>query len=306
MNKLISRALATIFLVFSSTTVSLAAEAAPEVTTTALRGPLYLLHGMGGNVVASVGIDGIMLVDDDYATYAEAYQKAISTLSQSDLAPSFILNTHWHGDHTGSNDHWGMRGTIIFAHTNVRGRMSSRQENKMTGKVTEPSPMAALPVVTYGDSIAFHFNGGDVEVQHYPGGHTDGDSVVYYAQENVVHMGDLFFRDRFPYVDISAGGNLLDYTANVEKVLQRVSDNTLIVPGHGELANKQDLQRFHQMLLETTAAVKASLAEGMGVEAIIEKGLGAKWSSWGTGFINEASWIKLIAASPVTVVAAAY
>jgi cyclase len=238
-----------------------------------------------------------LLVDGDYAKLAPAYQQALSTLSQSDRAPRFIVNTHWHGDHTGSNEFWSSRGAVIVAHANVRQRMSSRQENKVSGRVVEPSPQDALPIVTYGDSLALHFNGGDIEVQYYPGGHTDGDSVIYYSQNDVVHMGDLFFNGAFPYVDIGSGGNVVDYIANVEAVLARVGNETLIVPGHGPLARQADLQRFHQMLLKTTATVKSALAQGMTVEMITQRGLGAQWTTWGQGFIDEAAWINSIAAS---------
>lgn len=155
----------------------------------------------------------------------------------------------------------------------------------------------ALPVVTYGDSLVVHFNGDDIEVQHYPQGHTDGDSVVYYSRENVVHMGDLFFKDAFPFVDIGSGGNVAGYIAAVEAVLARVDDQTVIVPGHGSVADRADLLRYHHMLTTTSAAVLDSLARGMTVEDLASRGLGDEWASWGKGFIDEARWISFIAAS---------
>ena len=277
---------------------SQAEKAAVSVAVTQLRGPLHLLQAVGGNVVASVGDDGVLLVDDDYATNAAALEAAVSGLAQSSQAPRFVLNTHWHNDHTGGNQHWGSRGSVILAHANVRGRMSSRQDVKALGMVVEPSPAEALPVVTFEDSMALHFNGVDMEVQHYPGGHTDGDSVVYFSQHNVVHIGDLFFKDRFPFVDVSSGGGVLAYTANVATVLARIDDKTIVVPGHGSVANKADLQRFHRMLEITISRVKSALAAGETVEAIVAQGLGEEWSAWGKGFINEAAWINSIAASP--------
>ena len=283
-------------LLFAS--LSPAGESPPSVSVSALRGPLYLMRGAGGNVVASVGQDGVLLVDDDYARYASAYQEALSNLTKTDLQPALVLNTHWHGDHTGNNGFWGGQGAVIVAHTNVRQRLLTGQEKNAFGQVVEPSPPAALPVVTFGDSLALHFNGDDIEVQHYPRGHTDGDSVVYYSRENVVHMGDLFFKDAFPFVDVGSGGDVGGYIANVETILARVDNKTLIVPGHGSLANKADLQRFHQMLTATSATVKSALAQGMTVEAIKAQGLGEDWASWGKGFINEASWISTLAASP--------
>ncbi len=277
---------------------SQAEKAGVSVAVTELRGPLHLLQAEGGNVVASVGGDGVLLVDDDYATNAAALEKAVSGLAQSSQAPRFVLNTHWHNDHTGSNQHWGSRGSVILAHANVRGRMSSRQNVKALGMVVEPSPAEALPVVTFEDSMALHFNGVDIEVQHYPGGHTDGDSVIYFSQQNVVHMGDLFFKDRFPFVDVSSGGGVVAYTANVATVLARIDGETIVVPGHGSVANKADLQRFHRMLGITISRVKSALAAGETVEAVVAQGLGEEWSAWGKGFINEAAWINSIAASP--------
>lgn len=277
---------------------SQAENAAVTVAVTELRGPLHLLQAVGGNVLASVGGDGVLLVDDDYAANAAALAAAVSDLAQSDKAPRLVLNTHWHNDHAGGNQHWGSRGSVILAHANVRKRMSTRQDIKALGMVVEPGPAEALPVVTFEDSMVLHFNGDDIEVQHYPAGHTDGDSVVYFSQENVVHMGDLFFKDRFPFVDVSSGGGVVGYAANVATVLARIDDQTIVVPGHGSVANKADLQRFHRMLLTTTARVKSALAAGDTVDAIVAQGLGEDWSTWGGGFISEAAWITSIAASP--------
>ncbi|MAT94485.1 MAG: MBL fold metallo-hydrolase [Halioglobus sp.] len=272
------------------------AQQAPKVEVQALRGSLHLLQGGGGNVVASVGFDGILLIDDDYPQYAPAYEEAIAKLAGAGLAPGFVVNTHWHGDHTGNNEYWGNRGAIIFGHNNVRKRMSSGQRIEALDMQVEPSPAMALPMVTYGDSLALHFNGNDIEVQHYPAGHTDGDSVIYYAQDNVVHTGDLFFRDAFPFIDLSSGGSVAGYIANVEAVLARLDDDTLVVPGHGALAGKADLQRFLDMLKQTTASIHGALDAGKSVDQVIAAGLGEQWRSWGTGFIDEAAWIRTVAA----------
>ncbi|MEH6570739.1 MAG: MBL fold metallo-hydrolase [Halioglobus sp.] len=276
------------------------ADAVPQVSITPLKGALYLLQGRGGNVVASLGEDGILIVDDDYAQYASAYQQALNKLrpdSTEIQTPSFVINTHLHGDHTGSNGFWGERGSVIVAHENVRLRMSSRQEKKALGTVVEPSPPAALPVVTYGDSLVLHFNGDDIEVQHFPQGHTDGDSTVFFSNENVVHMGDHFFKDAFPFIDMGSGGSVAGYMTNIATLLTRVDSSTVIVPGHGSVANKADLERYYGMLMATTAAVKAALASGLSVAEVVEQGLGDQWSSWGQGFINEEMWISTLAAS---------
>jgi len=266
-----------------------------DVRTQALRGPLHLMQGRGGNVVASVGLDGILLIDDDYAELGPAYEKAIVALTESKLMPGFVINTHWHFDHTGNNAFWASRGAVIVGHRNVRRRMSTPQQIRALDMAVEPSPPMALPLVTFSDSLTLHFNGTDIEVQHYPAGHTDGDSVIYYSQDNVVHTGDLFFKDAFPFVDLSSGGSVAGYIANVEAVLARVDEQTLIVPGHGAVADKADLERFLAMLKSTTAAVRGALDKGMSVREITELSLGAKWASWGQGFIDEAAWIATIA-----------
>ena len=273
------------------------ATAPPSVTVTPIQGSLYLLQGKGGNVVASVGGDGILMIDDDYAEYAAAYHDALKSIAGTAGLPRFVVNTHWHFDHTGTNAYWGERGSVIIAQTNVYERLSTRQEMAFFKRVLEPSPRAALPVVTYADSLALRFNGDRVDVQHYPSGHTDGDSVVFFTADNVVHMGDHYFKDSFPFVDLGSGGNVIAYTANVAAVLKRIDDSTIVVPGHGALATRADLERFHHMLQTTTALVKSGLDKGLSVEQISAQGLGREWDSGGRGFIDAPTWIGFIAAS---------
>lgn len=269
----------------------------PTVAITPLQGSLYLLRGRGGNVVASVGDDGILIIDDDYPEYAKAYHEALKSIAGTEGLPRFVINTHWHSDHVGNNAYWGERGAVILAQENVYQRMSTRQDMKIFNRVVEPSPAAALPVVTYGDSITLRFNGDRLDVQHFPDGHTDGDSVVFFTAENVVHMGDHYFKDIFPFVDLGSGGNVVSYTANVAAVLERIEETTVVVPGHGALATRADLVRYHQMLETTTKLVRAGLEQGLSVEQISEQGLGEEWADWGQGFINEQAWIKSIAGS---------
>lgn len=297
MNKLASL---TLFCAVASSVLSnssFAEDQAITVKTSEIKAGLYLLQGRGGNVMASIGQDGILLVDDDYAQYAPAYVEALSALGEPQRQPRFVLNTHWHGDHTGGNQLWAERGATVVAHANVRQRMGSRQDMKALNRVVEASPAIALPLVTYGDSLALHFNGDDIEVQHYPNGHTDGDSVIYFSAANVVHMGDHFFKDRFPFVDIGSGGNVLGYTANIEAILERLDAGAVIVPGHGDLADKGDLQRYLEMLNSTTTAVRRGLEQGLDADALVARGLDKKWSSWGGGFINEETWIRTIVGS---------
>lgn len=273
------------------------ADVEPAVSITKLKDGFHLLQGKGGNVVASLGADGLLIIDDDYPEMGGAYTQALQHLAGEGAVPRYVLNTHWHGDHTGNNGLWGERGAVIVAHEQVRERMSTRQVIKGLGMEVDPSPAAALPAVTYQQSMALHFNGDTVELQHYPSGHTDGDSVVFFAAANLVHMGDHFFKDAFPFVDVSSGGNVFGYLANIEAILQRVNDDTVIVPGHGGVANRADLQRYRDMLATTSGQVKAALERGDSVQTIVDRGLGAQWQSWGQGFISEENWIRFIAAS---------
>ncbi len=268
----------------------------PTVAVTPIKGNLYLLQGRGGNVVASVGDDGVLLVDTDYGEYASAYAAALEELGAQNAR--FVLNTHWHFDHIGGNQYWGERSAVIVAHENIRKRMSTRQEITALSKVVEPSPAPALPVVTYGESLALHFNGDDIEVQHFPSGHTDGDSIVFFSRENVVHMGDHMFDGRFPFVDISSGGNVFGYIDNLARLLERIDDQVVIVPGHGKgTVAKADLAAYHRVLADTAGAVKTALAGGESVEEIVARGLGEQYESYGKGFISEESWIGFIAGS---------
>lgn len=275
-------------------TCAIAAED-PQITITQLKPSLYFMQGRGGNMVASIGPDGVLLVDDDYAEYGPAQKKALSEIS--DEAVRFVVNTHWHGDHTGGNEYWGKHNAVIVAHDNVRERVSTLQINELFGRQTPPAHPAAWPIVSFENSMALHLNGNTIELQHYPRGHTDGDSVVYFVTDNLVHMGDLFFKDRFPFVDIGSGGHAGSYADNIASVLTRVDDDTVIVPGHGSLANRADLQRYYDMLLQTRAEVGEMRSSGMSVEQVHGKGLDARWETWGTGFINEENWINFLYAS---------
>ncbi len=274
------------------------AETAPQVTVTPLKGTLYLLQGRGGNVVASVGDDGVLLVDDDFADLAPAYTAALAEVGGEGASPAYVLNTHWHTDHAGGNAFWGERDATIVAHANVRARMSTEQDMKALGRVVPPSPAVALPVVTYGENMGLHFNGMDIDLQHYPAGHTDGDTIVYFGAQNVVHMGDHFFKDRFPFIDLGSGGSVAGYIANVEAVLARIDADTVIVPGHGDIATKEDLERFHWMLVATSSQVTKARAQGQPGGVIVAHGLGPEWSSWGGGFVKEPQWIQTLLASP--------
>jgi len=260
-----------------------------EIKVTKVAGNVYMLEGAGGNIGVSVGSDGILIVDDQYAPLADKIKAALKTLGEGKL--KFILNTHWHGDHTGGNATFGPDAPII-AHTNVRKRLA--EGLNVTNRNTKPAPKEALPVITFDDSLSVHFNGEEIRVIHVPSGHTDGDSVIYFPGVNVVHMGDQFFVDRFPFVDLASGGDVEGYTKNVGDVLSKLPAGVKIIPGHGPLSTAEDLKRFHRMLVETTDIVRKKIAAGKTLDQIKSEGLPEEWKSWGTGFVKQDRWLETI------------
>ncbi len=260
-----------------------------RIEVTPVAGNVYMLEGRGGNIGASVGADGILIVDDQFAALAEKIRTALKKLNPGEL--QFVLNTHWHSDHTGGNRVFGTEATII-AHTNVRGRLSMPQT--VRGKAVEPSPIEALPVITFDESLSIHFNGEEIRVIHFPHGHTDGDSVVFFMGSNVVHMGDTFFAGRFPFVDLSSGGDVEGLTRNIQTVIDRLGADAKIIPGHGPLSTLADLKAYCAMLKETTAIVRKRIDEGMTLEQVQAAGLDAKWEKWGAGFITTEQWLETV------------
>ena len=262
-----------------------------EIITTHVAGNIYMLEGAGGNIGVSVGPDGLLMVDDQFAPLSEKIRAALEKLGKGQLR--FLLNTHWHGDHTGGNAAFGKEATII-AHTNVRKRLQTRQEIKLFNMVSEPVPKVALPVITFEDSLSVHFNGEEIRALHLPDGHTDGDSVILFTGSNVVHMGDQMFAGMFPFVDLGTGGDVEGYTKNVKSILDRVPENAKIIPGHGPLSSFNDLKAFHQMLAETTAFVRQRMAGGKDLKKIQAEGLPEKWAKWSGGVINTNQWIGIV------------
>jgi cyclase len=251
-----------------------------EIKATHVAGNIYMLEGAGGNIGVSVGPDGILLVDDQYAPLAEKIRNAFGELGDGPL--KFLVNTHFHGDHTGGNVVFGTKANII-AHANVRKRLQ-----------IESPPQAALPVVTFRDSLSIHFNDEEVVVRHFPNSHTDGDSVVFFTGSNVVHMGDLFFSGRFPYVDLDGGGDVEGLIKHVEELLTELPSDVKLIPGHGPLSDIDDLKTYHQTLVETTDLIRDQMGAGKSLDEIKAAGLPKKWRSWGAGFISAERWIEIV------------
>jgi len=262
-----------------------------EIKATKVAGNVYMLEGSGGNIGVSVGPDGILIVDDQFAPLADKIKAALKTLGEGKL--KFVLNTHYHGDHTGGNVAFGPDAPII-AQTNVRKRLSEEQKSKFFNRTTPASPKEALPVITFDNAVSVFFNGEEIKVIHFPHGHTDGDSVIFFTGSNVVHMGDDFFNDRFPFVDLESGGDVAGLTKNVGDIISKLPAGVKIIPGHGALSDAEGLKSFHNMLVQTTDIVRKRMAAGKTLDQIKAEGLPEEWKTWGTGFIKTDLWLTLI------------
>src|SRR5687767_15075 len=262
-----------------------------QIKATKVAGNVYVLEGAGGNIGVSVGADGILIVDDQFAPLADKIRASLKTLGQGKLR--FILNTHWHGDHTGGNAAFGPEATII-AHDNVRKRMSTEQRLEFFKQTVPASPKEALPVITFDQSLAVHFNGEEIRALHLPQGHTDGDSIIFFTSSNVVHLGDDFFSGSFPFVDLDSGGSVEGLTKNISELIPKIPAGAKLIPGHGPVSTIDDLKTFHRMLTETTAIVRQKITAKKTLAQIKSEGLPAEWDSWGKAFIKTDQWLELI------------
>lgn len=252
-----------------------------QVTSQHVGGTVHMLTGAGGNIAVSVGDDGTLIVDDQFAPLAGRIQAAVDELGGS--RPKLVLNTHYHGDHTGSNAFFGEAGTII-AHDNVRIRLTSADDVQRV----------ALPLVTFAEGLTVHFNDDEIALIHLPHGHTDGDSAVWFKNANVLHTGDQLFNGRFPFVDIDGGGTVSGYMQNLETILELVPADIRIIPGHGALANIATVAENLEVIRTTQKMVVDALNSGDSIETVIERGLGAEYADWASGFINEERWIRIL------------
>ena len=263
-----------------------------QIKVTKVAGNVYMLEGSGGNIGVSVGDDGILIVDDQFAPLADKIRAALKGIG-ADKKLRFILNTHWHGDHTGGNVAFGPEVPII-AHDNVRQRMAKEQKSEFFKNTTPASPKEALPVITFNQNLTVHFNGEEIRAIHFPHGHTDGDSVIFFTNSNVVHLGDDFFAGRFPFVDLESGGNVEGLTKNIGDIIGKIPPGAKLIPGHGPLSTIDDLKTYHNMLLTTTDIVRKKIAAGKTLEVIKSEGLPDEWKSWGTGFIKTDLWLTIL------------
>jgi cyclase len=262
-----------------------------EVKTTQLAEDVYMLQGAGGNIGVCVGPEGVLVIDDQFAPLTDKIMAAIKAIS--DKPVRFLFNTHFHGDHTGGNENFGKAGVAIIAHDNVRKRMSVEQYNAIFDRRTPPAPDVALPIVTFNDSVTFHIGGEEITCFHVPNAHTDGDAIVWFPKDNVVHMGDCLFNGFYPVLDVSGGGSIAGMIAAAERMLKVINADTKVIPGHGPLASRKDLEAFRDMMTTAQKRVKEMIAQKKSLDDIQKaKPLADLDSTWAKGSITPDIFLK--------------
>lgn len=264
---------------------------------------LHVVMGAGGNIAVSSGPDGVFIIDDDMPPIAEKISEAIATIT--DQPVSMVFNTHWHFDHTGGNKFFADKGALIVAHDNVRARMSVDAYSKFTNSINKASPKEALPVVTFSDAISFHLNGQTIRAEHVERpAHTDGDSIIWFEEANVVHMGDNFFNKMYPVIDISAGGTADGMVAAMDAVIARVNADTVIIPGHGPVTDVDDLRGFRKMLDTVNKRIRLLVEEGKTADEVVAANPTAEYDAeWAWNFMPVDRWTRLMYDSVVQSIA---
>ena len=263
-----------------------------EVKTVPLAGSVSMLEGSGGNIGVLVGADGVLVVDDEYAPLVPKILAAVKQLSPKPVR--FVVNTHWHGDHTGGNAGMGTEGAVIVAQDNVFKRLSTEQYSAFMKKSIPPSPAIALPVVSFADSLTFHFDGEQVDVFHVVTAHTDGDSVLWFRKANVVHMGDVFFNGIYPFIDTGSGGSIDGMVTALDTVLGRINDETKVIPGHGPVGTKADLKKFRDMLATVRDRIRKAIQQGKTQDQVVASKPSAEFdAAWGNGFLKPEAFVAM-------------
>lgn len=264
-----------------------------QIETIPLRDGIYMLVGEGGNIGVSVGEDGVFLIDDQHAPLTEKILAALEDISREPVR--FLINTHWHFDHTGGNENFGEAGVTIVAHDNVRDRMSTEQVVEAIGRTFPPSPDAALPIITFNDTMTFHLNGETIHAFHVDSAHTDGDAIIHFREANIIHTGDTYFNGFYPFIDVDSGGSIEGMIAAVEGLLLLIDDETHIIPGHGPLSNREEMIAYLEMLKTVRDRVKTAIDQGISPEDFIASEPMADFpSTWGEGFLSTEQFLQIV------------
>ena len=264
-----------------------------EVRSEPVAGSVHMLTGAGGNLAVSIGEDAAFLVDDQFAPLSARIKAAIAKISQKPVR--FVLNTHWHGDHTGGNESFGRAGSVIVAHENVRRRMSTDQFSEFMKTTIPKSPKPALPVVTFTSDIVFHLNGDEIHAFHVPAAHTDGDTVVHFRRADVMHLGDVFSNKLYPFIDTGSGGSLAGTIAAMDKAIAIAGAGTRIIPGHGPMGTRADMQAYRQMLATVHERVQALVRDGKTMQETIDAKPSAEFDElWGKGFLKPEQFVAMV------------
>lgn len=267
-----------------------------EIKTIKLSSTLYMLMGEGGNIGVSAGTDGVYLIDDQYAPLTDKIIAALKVISGKPV--KYVVNTHWHGDHTGGNENFGNRGAVIIAHDAVHARMAKGQYMAIRKITVPPAPKGALPVITFSGRAALHQNGETAKLIHVDPAHTDGDTIIHWPESNVIHTGDTFVNGMFPFIDTGSGGTLAGLIKSAETVLSLADAQTKIIPGHGPLGNKEALTRFRDMLVTARDRAMAAKAAGKTAEEwVAAKPYGDLEADWGGGFIKADMFAQMVFAA---------
>ena len=268
-----------------------------QIKATKVSGNIYMLEGEGGNIAASIGEDGVVIVDDEFAPLADKIQASLKSLGITDKPVRFVINTHYHGDHTGGNAPFANSGSTIIAQDNVRKRLISGGTAGNGGsmkKESKPAEKAALPIITFEHDVTVHINGEDIRALHFPAGHTDGDAIIFFPKNNVVHMGDDFVRYGFPFIDVASGGSVQGMIDGVEKAITQLPADVKVIPGHGQLSNLDDVRAYTKMLRETSAVVQKAIDAHKTLDQMKKEKILEPWAKWSSDFLNADAFVETL------------
>ncbi len=266
---------------------------AVQIKATDLVKGIHMLTGQGGNIGVSAGPDGVFMVDDQFAPLTPKILAAVKAISDQPIR--FVLNTHWHFDHTGGNENLGKAGVAIVAHDNVRKLMNADQFLKAFGRKIPAAPKAALPIVTFSDGVTFHLNGETIRVFHAPNAHTSGDSIVHFVEADVIHMGDTYFNGFYPFIDFQHGGTMEGMIAIAEKVIAMAGPKTRIIPGHGPISNRAELMKYRDMLSAVGGRIARAVVAGNSLEKVHAENPTSEFDAkWGGGFLKPKKFVELV------------